>query len=144
MIAGKVPATRQEQVQQNKNMPKLSQVFSGDYLKAEDLQGRSVPVIIESIEVKEFDDGNKLLIRFEGKEKSLVCNRTNASILQELLGSSDTDDWIGKRAVLVTKKVEFQGKLVPAIRFSLEHTQPTPQKHPQVQLPEDGTDSVPF
>jgi len=125
---------------------KLNNVFGGDYLKAEDLQGKSVPVVIESVDVKDFDDGKKLIIRFEGKDKTLVCNRTNASILEETLGSSDTDDWIGKRAVLVTKKVEFQGKLVPAIRFSLDVPKPAPQPfvqpaaQPQVVLPEDQGD----
>ena len=131
---------------------KLNNVFGGDYLKAEDLQGKSVPVVIESVDVKDFDDGKKLIIRFEGKEKTLVCNRTNASILEETLGSSDTDDWIGKRAVLVTKKVEFQGKLVPAIRFSLDVPKPAPQPfaqpaaQPQVVLPEDQGDGsdIPF
>ena len=127
-------------------MPKLNQVFGGDYLKAEDLQGKSVPVIIESVDVKDFDDGKKLIITFEGKDKTLVCNKTNASILEETLGSSDTDDWIGKRAVLITKKVEFQGKLVPAIRFSLEpNAAPVKQAPPtEPVLPEDDGSEIPF
>lgn len=101
-------------------MPKLNEIFSGDYLKAEDLQGKSVPVIIEAVAVKEFDDGKKLILSFSGKDKQLVCNKTNASIIQEVLGSSDTDDWVGQKVTLITKKVEFQGKLVPAIRVKLE------------------------
>lgn len=121
-------------------MPKLNQVFGGDYLKADDLQGRSVPVIIASVDVKDFDDGKKLIIAFEGKDKTLVCNRTNASILEELFGSSDTDDWIGKRAVLITKKVEFQGKLVPAIRFDLEAGKPARP----AAAPEESDSEIPF
>lgn len=120
-------------------MPKLSQIFSGDYLKAEDLNGRSVPVTISEVVVKEFDDGKKLILSFEGKDKQLVCNKTNASIIQEVTGSNDTDDWIGKKILLVTKKVEFQGKLVPAIRVSLDGPTPKPAPEPE---PED--DSVPF
>ena len=125
-------------------MPKLSQVFSGNYLKAEDLQGKSVPVIIESVEVKDFDDGKKLIIGFAGKDKQLVCNKTNASILEEVTGSDDTDDWIGKKAVLVTKKVEFQGKLVPAIRFSLDGPKSKPEPEPDPEQEGEDNSGIPF
>jgi hypothetical protein len=101
-------------------MPKLSEVFQGMYLKADDLKGKAVKVKIEDVTLKEFDDGNKIIIKFEGKDKELVANKTNCAIIQEVLGSDDTDDWIGKSITLYTKKVEFQGKLVPAIRVKLE------------------------
>jgi len=70
---------------------KLSEVFSGNYLKADDLQGRTVPVTISRVEVKEFDDGKKIVIHFDGKDKCLVCNKTNCSIIAENVGSDDTD-----------------------------------------------------
>lgn len=124
-------------------MPKLNEIFSGDYLKAEDLQGRSVPVVIEAVDVKEFDDGKKLILTFAGKDKRLVCNKTNASIIQEVLGSSDTDDWVGQKVTLITKKVEFQGKLVPAIRVKLEDGVNTAQP-PRSADPEDDSSSIPF
>lgn len=126
-------------------MPKLSEVFSGDYLKADDLKGRSVRVTISRVELKEFDDGKKLILHFEGKDKCLVCNKTNASIIQENLGSDDTDDWEGKAVTMVTKKVEFQGKLVPAIRILLEEAAPPPKP---AAPPADFTDAssvdIPF
>lgn len=123
-------------------MPKLNEIFSGDYLKAEDLQGRSVPVTISAVSVKEFDDGKKLILSFAGKDKQLVCNKTNASIIQEVLGSSDTDDWVGQKVTLITKKVEFQGKLVPAIRVKLEDGFNSAPKQPEI-VEGEGSD-VPF
>jgi len=108
-------------------MAKLNEVFGGGFLKAEDLNGKSPTVTIEKVEVKDFEDGKKLIVHFVGKDKALVCNKTNASIIEEVLGSSDTDDWIDRKVVLCVKKVEFQGKLVPAIRVSLEVPgRPTP------------------
>lgn len=101
-------------------MPKLNEVFTGGFLKAEDLNGKTVKVTIESVEVKDFDDGKKILLHFKGKDKALVANKTNCAIIQEVLGSDDTDDWEGRQITLMTKKVEFQGKLVPAIRVKLE------------------------
>jgi hypothetical protein len=128
-------------------MPKLSEVFSGDYLKADDLKGRSVRVTISRVELKEFDDGKKLILHFEGKDKCMVCNKTNASIIQENLGSDDTDDWEGKAITMVTKKVEFQGKLVPAIRILLEERAPEPEPRPAPPADFDADtapDDIPF
>lgn len=139
----------------------LNQVFSGDYLKAEDLQGRTVPVIISKVELKQFEDGNKLVLHFEGKNKQLVANKTNANIIAENTGTSETDNWVGKRISLYVKKVEFQGKLVPAIRVVLNDTPapapvrpaPAPARQPDparddegfaAANPEEGDPSVPF
>lgn len=106
----------------------INQVFSGSFLKAEDLpQDRSVRVTIAKVELKEFEDGKKLALHFSGKEKALICNKTNAAILAEVCGSSDTDHWIGKPVKLVVKRVEFSGKLVPAIRVVLEDAPPAPK-----------------
>lgn len=94
---------------------KVSQVFSGDYLKAVDLQGHEPSVIIEGVEVKQFNDGNKLLLSFQGKQKGLVANKTNANRIAKLYGD-DTDGWVGKEIVLYTDQVDFQGNTVDAIR----------------------------
>lgn len=94
---------------------KVSQVFSGDYLKAVDLQGHEPTVQISAVEMKQFDDGNKLLISFEGKQKGLVANKTNANRIAKLYGD-DTDGWVGKEIVLYTDQVDFQGSTVDAIR----------------------------
>lgn len=133
-------------------MAKLSQVFSGNYLKAEDLAGRNVPVVIETAEVTEFDDGKKVVLSFKGKDKKLVVNKTNASIIAEVTGQDDTDNWPGCAIVLTTKKVEFQGKLVPSIRVVLDPTladTPQPQRRPAPQPPAPSDNdlhdsSIPF
>lgn len=109
-------------------MAKLSEVFTGNYLKADDLHGRTVPVTISQAEVKDFEDGKKVVVHFEGKSKALVCNKTNCSIIAENVGSDDTDNWAGAQISLTVRKVEFQGKLVPAIRVVLNETQPQPNK----------------
>ena len=53
----------------------VNSVFGGDSLKAADLQGQEVPVVIASVEMKKFDNGNKLVLRFQGKQKCLICNK---------------------------------------------------------------------
>lgn len=131
----------------------LNDVFSGNFLKAEDLQGKTVRVTISKVEIKEFDDGKKIIIGFQGKDKCLVVNKTNASIIAENTGSRETDDWIGQTMQLTVKKVEFQGKLVPAIRVVLVDQSapatpvrrvPAPQLPSDVETEETGSDVVPF
>lgn len=126
-------------------MANINDVFGGGFLKAEDLKGGSPTVKIERVEVKDFDDGNKLIIHFAGKDKALVCNKTNASIIEEVLGSGDTDDWEGQRVTLIVKKVEFQGKLVPAIRVSMEvpkSVQATRRPEPPTKPEPTGNDDA--
>ncbi len=93
----------------------IGTVFSGDSLKAADLQGKEPTVIVSHVQMKEFDDGNKLILSFEGKKKTLVCNKTNANRIAFMYGN-ETNGWIGKPITLYEEMVDFQGKLTPAIR----------------------------
>lgn len=104
----------------------LSNVFGGDSLKAADLQGSEPTVIIASVEMKKFDNGNKLVIAFEGKKKGLVCNKTNANRIAFAFGTN-TDNWIGQEVTLFTDMVDFQGKLVEAIRVRAKKPAPVQQ-----------------
>jgi hypothetical protein len=96
-------------------MPKVSETY-GKYLKAlVDVPKEGRVYTILAVEPVDFDDGPKLNVTFKGSDKTLVCNRTNASIIAELHGD-DTDDWIGQRITLYATKVDFSGKRVDAIR----------------------------
>ena len=97
-------------------MANINEVYgSSELLKASDILGKKVPVTIEKVDRKEFDDGAKLILRFHNKDKGLVLNKTNANRIAELHGP-DWEQWINKDIALVTAKVEFSGKIVDAIR----------------------------
>lgn len=102
---------------------KLSEAYPSAFLKADDLNGRAVTVTIESVKLEEIGQGRdkdkKLVISFVGKEKKLVCNKTNAGTIGKLHGD-DTDDWEGKQIILQPREVEFQGDMVWSIRVSLQ------------------------
>lgn len=102
----------------------LSSVFGGDTLKAADLQGHEPTVIISDVQMKKFDNGNKLVVTFEGKKKALVCNKTNANRIAYAFGTN-TDNWIGKEVTLFTDLVDFQGKAVEAIRVRAAKPRPS-------------------
>jgi hypothetical protein len=130
----------------------LASVFGGDTLKAADLNGHEPTVIIQDVQMKKFDNGNKLVISFEGKKKCLVCNKTNANRIAYAYGTN-TDNWIGQELTLFTDLVDFQGKAVEAIRVrakkaavrpsSAEMQSPTPQRQP-APAGADMDDEIPF
>lgn len=91
-----------------------------NWLSAGDLpKGNKIPVVVSEITEVDFgNDGKKLGLRFEGKEKGLVLNKTNAKSISYVYGP-DTDDWVGKEILLYSTMVDFAGKDVPAIRVDV-------------------------
>lgn len=103
----------------------IDQAFPSKYIKASDLKGRDVTVVIASAEIESIGDDRKLVLGFQGKEKTLVCNRTNAMVISDMYGM-DTDQWLGREIVLFATKVPFQGKLTDAVRVK-----EPPRRQPQ-------------
>lgn len=133
---------------------KLSQAFPSNFLKAEDLGGKSVTLTIQSVEMEEMGQGrdkeNKLVIQFAKTDKKLICNKTNAKTIEKLYGD-DTDAWVGQRITISPREVEFQGNMVWAIRVSLTKpvaavpiTKAAATPAPVDEPPFPGDDESPF
>ena len=126
-------------------MPKLTEVFHSKYLKAEDLQGKTVRVTIDHVEYEEvgLEEGKKekkLVVYLQGKERQLVLNKTNAESILEISGGlQNTDDWGGLPIALYPDKTKFGGKTVDCIRVTWPNGKPVP---PPV-TDADG-DEIPF
>ena len=73
---------------------------SGKSLKAEDLKGRSVGAQVAGYEIVEFDKGKKIVLRFHGKEKTLVVNKTNAMIIASAYGSNP-EGWVDQEMLWI-------------------------------------------
>jgi hypothetical protein len=108
-------------------MPELNEVFTSRYIKADDLlhpktkEPIDVVVTISDAEIvilknDHGEDEKKLVLYFRGKEKGLVVNLTNGRMIEQLLGSGNTDKWMGKQIILYREMVAFKGKIGPAIR----------------------------
>ena len=126
----------------------LANIFPSKYVKASDLKGREVTVVIARAEVEKLGDDNKLVLYFQGAEKGLVTNRTNADRVSYLYGSN-TDQWIGHEIVLYVDLVSFQGRTVEAIRVKppakrADVQQPAQRIPASAATPIDLDDSVPF
>lgn len=132
-------------------MPRTSEMVQSKYLKTADVPD---PVIVTITKVgkvnmakEEAAPEYKWAIRFKEFEKPMVLNSTNIKICEKLLGSDNTDDWVGKEIVLYTDdNVSFQGELVGGLRFKGQEKAPvkvTPRGSPANKF-DDMADDVPF
>ncbi len=105
----------------------LSVMFPSNFLKAEDLQGRVVEVVIQSVAGEEvpMTGGKKEkcnVVRMVGKKKQWILNRTNAQALALLLSpdgnAPSARDWFGKRVQLVADLDQKSGEEIVAIRVA--------------------------
>src|ERR1041384_3437644 len=90
-------------------------VFPSNYIKAADLQGRQVRVLMANVEMEKIGDDEKPVLYFHGKEKGLVLNRTNWNNIALAYGD-ESDEWEGKTLVLFPATTDFQGRTVDCVR----------------------------
>ena len=129
-------------------MTRISDMFPSKFLKAADLPGRSV--VCEMSHVLPTDvtgsgkpDDVKPVLFFLGKQKGLVLNKINGTMIEE--GYGDIEDWAGKSIELYESEAEFQGKRVPCIRVRCvqsAHTEPVQQ--PAAPASEVIPEEIPF
>ena len=120
----------------------------GSYLKQEDLQGKAIKVVISSVDLEEIKDQDtgktekKLVMHFEGKEKTLIVNKTNCETLEQITGTDDYDAWAGWQVVLFSDPtVKFGGKTVGGLRIRVASTVVKPPPPP---VADDEDDAIPF
>jgi SpoIID/LytB domain protein len=97
----------------------INAAFPSTYLKAADLQGKRVVVGIDRVSIEEVGGEHKPVVYFIGKDRGLILNKTNGNIIAEMYGP-ETDDWHAQKITLYPARVEFQGKIVDAIRVHLD------------------------
>lgn len=123
---------------------RVSEAFPSNYIKAADLQGRSVKVVIKNYAIEKIGDDSKPVIYFEGKEKGLVCNKTNANNIAYAYGD-DMDEWKGAEVELFTAMVDFQGKTVEAVRVRIPQRKPAQKQQASANSMKDmADDQIPF
>lgn len=111
---------------------KYGDLYSGNWLKADDLVNQYTPVVLTQIrpEAIRQNDGstrNMLCIGFHNSEKRLILNVTNYNTLLEILGQNE-DAWEGHQVNLHKTTTSMQGKTVPCIRIVPAQQQaPPPQ-----------------
>ena len=117
---------------------KMSEEFPSKYLKAADLKGREVRVIMANTEREKVGDDFKPVLYFKGNEKGLCLNKTNANTIGDAYGD-DSEDWFDHPLILFSVMVDFQGKVQPAIRVRVPTAKdnPKPRQSPPNDFPGD-------
>ena len=122
----------------------VNDAFPSNYLKATDLQNREIPVVISKVVMEKIGDDPRMIAYFQGKQKGVVVNKTNATNISAAYGP-ETDHWVGKPVVLFSVWTDFQGKSVQAIRMRPGNGAPGPApSYPTDQRGPDLNDEVPF
>jgi hypothetical protein len=125
----------------------IDSAFPSNYLKASDLGDSSPVVTIDRMEIEPVGRNKEMkpVLYFEGKEKGLVLNKTNAVKIASLVGTKDTDEWAGQRVRLYATETEFGGESVECIRIKAagpsNGAAPKPKAAPVDDL---DADSIPF
>jgi len=100
---------------------RAGEVFQSAFLRAEDLRGKRVRVVIQEVR-KQMVRSQATAPRpvavmfFAGKQKGLILNRTNWRVLETLIGKADSDEWRGYAITLHVERVSFGKETVEAIR----------------------------
>ena len=122
---------------------KGADIFPSNYIKADDLKGRDVPVVISDAKIEKLGNDQKLVLYFQRQDKGMVCNKTNFGRIAYLYGD-ETNDWTGKEIVLTSEFVEFQGRTVKGLRVRPPSTRGTTAPRSQPQIGGDPREEPPF
>jgi hypothetical protein len=102
---------------------KISQLFPSKYVKACDLNGKTVTLTIAKLVIEELGHGaekeRKPVLYFQKATKGLVLNRTNAKTIAGLYGD-ESDDWLGKRISIYPTRIRAFGAMQDTIRVREE------------------------
>jgi len=108
----------------------INDAFPSKYLRASDLKGRSVRVVMEQVVTEELGNDQKPILYFQGKEKGLALNKTNSQIIAATYGP-ETSGWKGQPLELYPDKTQFNGQIVDCLRCRIpvpaaREDEPTP------------------
>ena len=97
-------------------MPNINDLFPSKFLKSADIKGYEPTVVIADVRVEEVGkDEHKPAMYFQGKEKGMVLNRTNADVISEMYGPN-TDDWMGREITLFVTRVQGPNGMTDGLR----------------------------
>ena len=138
---------------------KRDDVFPSKYLKAADLNGKSVTVVIatatfEKLRGSDGKEQDKIVLSFRNHKKTFALNRTNFDAVTDIVGDDETDSWPGHRIELFADKTNMAGKTVDCVRIrapaqrDLPKAKPVkasaPEQAPEQPLGEEMDDEIPF
>jgi hypothetical protein len=93
----------------------IHKLFPSTYLKAADID-HETNVTISRLQIEQVGDNEKPVVCFLEFKKGMVLNKTNSTNIASLYGP-ETENWIGKKMLLATAMVDYQGKSMETLRL---------------------------
>ena len=121
-------------------MANINKLFPSKWMKASDLAGHDRIATVRSMTEEPMHSQSsgkqemKPCLAFDEFDKPMVLNKTNAQSIAGIVGSPDTQDWIGKQVVLYPDRVQAFGEIVDAIRVKAVP--------PALEASDNGADAV--
>ncbi len=108
---------------------KISELYPSKYVKAQDLNGKTVTLTMAKLVIEELGHGTekerKPVLYFQKATKGMILNATNARTIAALHGD-DSIAWEGKRISIYPTTVRAFGKVNDVIRV-VEQIPPAPK-----------------
>ncbi len=97
-------------------------IYPSKYLKSGDVSETPASFTIRDARMEEVgrEKKERLVLYFEDEDRGFVVNPTNKNTIVKVLGTKETDDWMGKSIKLYSTEVQFGDEMVEAIRVSLK------------------------
>ncbi|NNF60713.1 MAG: hypothetical protein HKN06_05190 [Gammaproteobacteria bacterium] len=91
----------------------INDLYPSKYLKSDDIGQARVTLQVAAIKLEEVaeNENAKPVMHFNGKDKGMVLNKTNALMCAHVWGG-DTEAWTGQWLDLFVEPKMFQGKVV--------------------------------
>ena len=120
-------------------MPLVSEVYSGEYVSAGELQGKgrvSAQIAQAALKAVGQEQVEKVVLSLQSRSgqswpRKLVLNKTNSLILAAAYGDN-TDAWLNQQVVVWTEPTHYQGRVVPGIKIA-------PAAAPAISMPPPAT-----
>lgn len=107
----------------------INSSFPSNYLKAADLQNKTVKLTIRTVIEEKMGSDIRPVLYFQGKDKGMVLNKTNAMTIAQMFGP-ETDNWNGGTIEVFPAFVDYQGKQVQGLRVRMPVQQQAPAARP--------------
>jgi len=119
---------------------KMSSAFPSDYFKAVDFEEAPQKLVMSKVVMKDIGEDHKPVLFFQGNEKGLVLNKTNANTIAEAYGD-ESENWSGKEIVVFASTTDLRGQQVACIRVRKPKQQ---AKLAAATAKHDPDDEIPF
>jgi hypothetical protein len=108
----------------------ISKAFPSKYLKADDIPvGKKIRVTVGHVELEKLGDDTKPVMYFQGKDKGMALNQTNAGKIAAAYGKL-TEEWEGKEVFIFVEQKQFQGRSVPGLSVEVPMVEVVAEEEP--------------